>query len=152
MIMLSETTNSWCDLDCMRFFDECLIKNKQNGMFLRNPHLLSQQKQEDSTIISLILEEMSLFSNRDLKGTFAVLREDALRGNVMTCFDVCFMIVQGIGCEKNWKGDGSGRKINEHDKVSLSGLFCEIVNDGFDKDCWWFNSTYSFIPLSKNVC
>ena len=35
---------------------------------------------------------------------FSVLKEGAENGNVMACFDCGFMMIQGIGCEKNWRG------------------------------------------------
>ena len=53
---------------------------------------------------SPIIESKSLLSRGKAKRAFAVLREGAENGNVMACFDCGFMMIQGIGCEKNLKG------------------------------------------------
>ena len=63
----------------------------------------SESKQQD-TGISSIIEAKSLLSKGDVAGAFSVLKKGADNGNVMACFDCGFMIIQGIGCEKNWKG------------------------------------------------
>ena len=60
-------------------------------------------KQED-TGSSPIIEAKSLLSKGDVEGAFAVLKKGAENGNVMACFDCGFMMIQGIGCEKDWKG------------------------------------------------
>ena len=62
-----------------------------------------EPKQED-TGISPIIEAKSLLSNGDEAGALGVLEEGAENGNVMACFDCGFMMIQGIGCEKDWKG------------------------------------------------
>ena len=54
--------------------------------------------------ISPIIEAKSLLSNGDVEGAFAVLKKGAENGNVMACFDCGFMMIQGIGCEKDWEG------------------------------------------------
>ena len=61
-----------------------------------------EPKQED-TGISPITEAKSLLSNGDEAGAFSVLKKAAKSGNVMSCFDCGFMMIQGIGCEKDWK-------------------------------------------------
>ena len=77
----------------------------------------SQQKEQG---ISPIIEARSLLSNGDVRGAFAVLREGADGGNVMACYDCGFMMIQGIGCEKNWKGGlnliEKGRKLEKKEK------------------------------------
>ena len=35
---------------------------------------------------------------------FAALKERASRGNVMACYDAGFMMIQGIGCWRDWRG------------------------------------------------
>ena len=72
---------------------------------------------------SLITEAKSLLSNGDEAGAFAVLKKAANKGNVMACYDCGFMMIQGIGCEKNWEGGvelmRKGVKLeNESENVS----------------------------------
>ena len=62
-----------------------------------------EPKQQD-TGISPIIEAKSLLSNGDVAGAFGVLKKGAEDGNVMACFDCGFMMIQGIGCEKDWEG------------------------------------------------
>ena len=52
---------------------------------------------------SCIIEAKTLLKNGDEAGAFAVLKEAAEKENVMACFDCGFMMMQGIGCEKNWR-------------------------------------------------
>ena len=54
--------------------------------------------------ISPIVKAKFLLSNGDEAGAFAVLKKAAKNGNVMACYDCGFMMIQGIGCEKDWKG------------------------------------------------
>ena len=94
---------------------------------------------------SPIIEAKSLFSNGDVKGAFSVVREAALGGNAMACFDAGFMLIQGIGCEKDktggfellkkgctlardskddcWRGGGSVSELFESQSMDLHGLF-----------------------------
>ena len=103
-----------------------------------------EPKQED-TGGSPILEAKSLLSQGDVAGAFAVLKKAAANGNVMACFDCGFMMIQGIGCEKNekggieliskgmklekkrknmnWKSDGSVSELFKPQTIDLSGLF-----------------------------
>ena len=103
-----------------------------------------ESKQED-TGGSPIIEAKSLLSNSDVAGAFAVLKKAAENEDVMACFDCGFMMIQGIGCEKNWEGgleliskgiklekktenmswksDGSASELFEPQSMYLSGLF-----------------------------
>ena len=87
----------------------------------------------EDTSTSPIIEAKSLLSNGDKEGAFGVLKKAADGGNVMACFDVGFMMIQGIGCKKNrkrgfgmidkgielkgheedmrWKSDGSATEV-----------------------------------------
>ncbi len=56
-----------------------------------------------NTESSPIIEAKSLLSNGDEAGAFGVLKKAAENGNVMACYDCGFMMIQGIGCEKNWE-------------------------------------------------
>ena len=98
-----------------------------------------------NTKSSPIIEAKSLLSNGDEAGAFDVLRKAAKNGIVMACFDCGFMMIQGIGCWKNWKGglkliskgvrlgkgskdmswksDGSVSELFEPQSMDLSGLF-----------------------------
>ena len=110
----------------------------------------SQLREEVNTGTSLIKQAKSLFSKGDVKGAFGVLRGAALGGNMMACFDAGFMMIQGIGCERDreggvellkkgyslvrdskddcWKEDGSVSELFEPQSMDLSGLF---LCDGF---------------------
>ena len=92
-----------------------------------------------------IIGARTLLSNGDKGGAFAVLREAADGGNVMACYDCGFMMIQGIGCEKDWKGgleliengtrlegkrkrkgwksSGSASDVLEPQSIDLKGLF-----------------------------
>lgn len=97
------------------------------------------------TRISPIIEAKSLLSNGNVAGAFAVLKKASKKGNVMACYDCGFMMIQGIGCERNWKGglemmskgmrlakksrnmnwksDGSVTELFEPQSMDLNGLF-----------------------------
>ena len=62
-----------------------------------------EPKQED-TGGSPIIEAKSLLSQGDATGAFGVLKKAAEHGDVMACYDCGFMMIQGIGCEKDWEG------------------------------------------------
>ena len=98
-----------------------------------------------NTESSPIIEAKSLLSNGDEAGAFAVLKKAARNGNVMACYDCRFMMIQGIGCERDWggglkliskgvefeeqsedmswKSDGSASELFEPQSMNMSGLF-----------------------------
>ena len=100
-----------------------------------------QKKQGTSPII----EARTLLSNGDERGAFSVLREGADVGNVMACYDCGFMMIQGIGCKRDWrrgleliekgtkleeqegdegwKSDGSATDVLGPQSMNLRGLF-----------------------------
>ena len=59
-----------------------------------------EPKQED-TGGSPVIEAKSFLSQGDETGAFAVLKKAAENGDVMACYDCGFMMIQGIGCEKD---------------------------------------------------
>ena len=87
------------------------------------------------------MEAKSLLSKGDVEGAFAVLEKAAKNGNVMACYDCGFMMIQEIGCERdwkeglkliskgeelekessdmNWKSDGSVSELFEQQKMNL---------------------------------
>ena len=79
--------------------------------------IMSLQQEEEDLGISPIIKAKSLLSNGDKAGAFAVLKEGAESGNVMACYDVGFMMIQGIGCDVDWKGGiefvSKGSKLEE---------------------------------------
>ena len=105
---------------------------------------MSLQPQPEDTSTSSIIEAKSLLSNGDKKRAFGVLKKAADGGNVMACFDVGFMMIQGIACEMNqkrgfemfdkgielkeheedmrWKSDGSATEVIGPQSMDLSGL------------------------------
>ena len=102
-----------------------------------------QKRQRTSPVI----EAKSFLSQGDEAKAFDVLKKAAKHRDVMACFDCGFMMIQGIGCEKNWRGgleliskgtslekeledmswksDGSASELFEPQSVSLS--------------CWFFH-------------
>ena len=103
-------------------------------------------KQED-TRISPIIEAKSLLSKGDEAGAFNVLKEGAENGNVMACYDCGFMMIQGIGCEKDWKGgleliykgvelEGRSKDMNWKSDGTVSDLF-EPQSMDLNGLCFW---------------
>ena len=106
---------------------------------------MSVQPQQEQARLSPIVEAKSLLSNGDVKGAFSVLKKAAESGNVMGCFDCGFMMIQGIGCERDrkgglelikkeveleaheedesWRSDGSVSELFEPQEMDLSCLF-----------------------------
>ena len=66
---------------------------------------MSFEPKQKKQRISPIIEAKSLLSEGDVEGAFAVLKKAAEHEDVMACFDCGFMMIQGIGCEKNGKED-----------------------------------------------
>ena len=109
-----------------------------------------EPKQEDAGG-SPIIEARSLLSQGDEAGAFGVLKKGAEHGDVMACYDCGFMMIQGIGCEKNWeegiellskgmelekesddmswKSDGSASELFEPQSMNLSGVFLSMNMD-----------------------
>ena len=101
---------------------------------------------------SPIIEAKSFLSNGDKTGAFAVLKKGAENGDVMACYDAGFMMIQGIGCDEDWKGgleliskgvelenkssdmswksDGSASELFEPQIMYLSGLFFDEYGFG----------------------
>ena len=99
-----------------------------------------QKRQRTSPII----EAKSFLSQGDKTKAFGVLKKAAEHGDVMACYDCGFMMMQGIGCEKNlrgglkllskgmelekesedmsWKSDGSASELFEPQSMSLNCL------------------------------
>ncbi len=106
---------------------------------------MSFKSQQKDTLSSFIIQAKSLLSKGDETGAFTVLKIGAWNGDVMACYDCGFMMIQGIGCEKdcfggmdlmckwmklkkgqggmNWKSDGSVSELFEPQTMKLCGLF-----------------------------
>ena len=65
---------------------------------------MSFEPQQKKQRVSPIIEAKSLLSNGDEAGALAVLKEAAESGDVTACYDAGFMMIQGIGCDVDWKG------------------------------------------------
>ena len=65
---------------------------------------MSLEPQQEDPGISPLIKAKSLLSNGDEAGTLAVLKKAAESGDVMACYDAGFMMIQGIGCDKKWRG------------------------------------------------
>ena len=78
---------------------------------------MSLEPQQEDPEISPIIAAKSLLSNGDEVGAFAVLKKAAKSGDVMACYDAGFMMIQGIGCDVNWRGGlelmSKGLKLEE---------------------------------------
>ena len=103
------------------------------------------EPEQEDTGICPIIEAKSLLSKGDEAGAFGVLKKGAENGDVMACFDCGFMMIQGIGCEKDlwrgleliskgvelekessdmsWNSDGSVSELFEPQSMDLSSLF-----------------------------
>ena len=95
---------------------------------------MSFEPQQEDTGTSPIIEAKSLLSNGDEAGAFAVLKKGAESGNVMACYDVGFMMIQGIGCDVDWKGGiefvSKGSKLEEESSDmswELCGSATELI-------------------------
>ena len=108
----------------------------------------SQQKKQRTSPIN---EAKSLLSQGDVEQAFSVLKEASGNGDIMACYDCGFMMIQGIGCEKdreeglefiykgveleekakdmNWKSDGSVSDLFEPQSMDLNGwcLFMDVI-------------------------
>ena len=107
--------------------------------------IMSFEPKQEGTGGSPIIEAKSLLSQGDEAGAFDVLKKAAEHEDVMACFDCGFMMIQGIGCRKNWRGglkmfskgvrlekesedmswksDGSASELFEPQSMDLSSLF-----------------------------
>ena len=107
--------------------------------------IISLEPKQKKQRLSPIIEARSLLSNGDEGGALDVLREAAGVGNVMACYDCGFLMIQGIGCEKDrkgglallaqgrkleeqeddtaWKSDGSATDVLGPQSMDLSGMF-----------------------------
>ena len=111
-----------------------------------------EQNQKDPGI-SPIVEAKSLLSNGDVAEAFAVLKKGAEDGSVMACYDCGFMMIQGIGCEKDqceglevietgrklekessdnsWKSDGTAIDLLQPQSMDFNSLFLLIISTCF---------------------
>ena len=76
--------------------------------------------------LSPINEAKSLLSSGDAEGALGILKKAADEGDVMACFDGGFMMIQGIGCERDVDGGLELMKKGEELK--------EMMKD--DDDLW----------------
>ena len=118
---------------------------------------MSLESQQKDSGISSIIEAKSLLSNGDEAGALAVLKKAAESGDVMACYDAGFMMIQGIGCDKDlrgglelmskgmefeegseglsWKSCGSATELIEPQSMFIGGgfsLMYLILNDDLD--------------------
>ena len=88
---------------------------------------MSLESQQKDPGISAIIQAKSLLSNGDEEGALAVLKKAAESGDVMACYDAGFMMIQGIGCDKDLRGGlelmSKGMKI-EKESEDLSWKSC----------------------------
>ena len=101
--------------------------------------IMSFQSLRKEASTSPIIEAKSFFTKGDVEQAFGVVREGALRGNVMACFDAGFMMIQGIGCEVDWS---EGLKLLEKG--------CSLMRDSKD-DCWRRDGSLSELFESQSM-
>ena len=65
----------------------------------------SEQGEDDNIEVSSITEAKSLLSNGYAAEAFAVLVEAAEYGDVMACYDCGFMMIKGIGYQRDMWGE-----------------------------------------------
>jgi len=110
-----------------------------------NSESSEDNSQPDQQVGVFISEIKALLSNGDEKRAFDDLMKRARAGNAMACYDCGFMMIQGIGCERdwregmelvkkghvlaekkkneNWKKQGSVTDVIEPQTVNLRSLF-----------------------------
>ena len=102
------------------------------------PAKKKQKQKQKKQGISPIIKARTLLSSGDMPGALAVLREGAEKGNVMSCYDAGYMMIQGIGCKEDW-GAGldlikKGRELEKQRKDS------EWKSDGSATDAFGSHS------------
>ena len=102
---------------------------------------MSFQPPEKKQRISSFEKAKSLFLKGDMEGAFIALREGDFEGNASACFDIGFMLIQGIGCLKNLK-----------EGMELIKKGCDLFRNSKD-DSWKSNGRLSelFEPQSMDL-
>ena len=111
---------------------------------------MSLEPQQEDPGISPIIEARSLISNGDEAGAFAVLKKAAESGDVMACYDAGFMMIQGIGCDADWKGGlylmSKGMKLEE-DSEDLSWKSNGSVTEMIEPQSMFIGGEFSLMSL-----
>ena len=114
---------------------------------------MSLEPQQKDPGISLIIEAKSLLSNGDEAGALAVLKKAAESGDVMACYDAGFMMIQGIGCDKDWRGGlelmRKGMEFEENSE-DLSWKSRESVTELIEPQSMFIGGEFSFLSLILN--
>ena len=114
---------------------------------------MSLEPQQKKRRICSIIEAKSLLSNGDETGAFAVLKKAAESGDVMACYDAGFMMIQGIGCDKDWRGGLElMRKGMEFEKKleDLSWKSCGSVTELIGPQSMFIGGEFSLMCLILN--
>ena len=114
---------------------------------------MSLEPQQKKQRIFSIIGAKSLLSNGDEAGALDVLKKAAESGDVMAFYDAGFMMIQGIGCDKKWRGGLElMRKGMEFEKDSedlswkLDGSATELI----EPQSMFIGGEFSFMSLILN--
>ena len=114
---------------------------------------MSLEPQQKKQRIFSIIEAKSLLSNGDEAGALAVLKKAAKNEDVMACYDAGFMMIQGIGCDKKWRGGlelmSKGMKI-EKDSEDLSWKSCGSATELIEPQSMFIGGEFSWMHLILN--
>ena len=114
---------------------------------------MSLEPQQKDLGTSPIIEAKSLLSNGDEAGAFAVLKKAAESGDVMACYDAGFIMIQGIGCDKDWRGGlelmGKGMELEEESE-GLSWKLCGSATELIEPQSMFIGCEFSLMCLILN--
>ena len=114
---------------------------------------MSLEPQQEDSVIFPIIDARSLLSNGDEAGAFAFLKKAAESGDVMACYDAGFMMIQGIGCDVDWKGGlelmSKGMKLEEESE-DLSWKSCGSASELIEPQSMFIGGEFSLMCLILN--
>ena len=114
---------------------------------------MSLEPQQEDPEIPPTIKVKSLLSNGDEAGALSVLKKAAESGDVMACYDAGFMMIQGIGCDVNWKGGlelmEQGMKL-EKESEDLNWKSCGSATELIEPQSMFIGGEFSLICLILN--
>ena len=114
---------------------------------------MSLEPQQEDPGISPLIKTKSLLSNGDEAGALAVLKKAGESGDVMACYDSGFMMIQGIGCDKDLRGGlelmSKGMEFEE-DSEDLSWKLDGSATELIEPQSMFIGGEFSFMSLILN--
>ena len=129
-----------------------MFSSFHSSLFIRH-FFMSLQPQQEYSEVSPIIEAKYLLSNGRRARAFAVLKKGAESGNVMACYDAGFMMIQGIGCDKDLRGGlelmSKGTKLEEGSE-GLSWKLCGSATELTEPQSMFIGGEFSLMYLILN--